>query len=252
VSFAIPRNRSGGGSRDHGPGTATFAVRTEWFVSNDRAVQIEVRTGSRADLDRASTVLGQAFADYAWTRWTVDPDDHQHRITELQRTALGSVGLPFGHVWVGVVEGIVQSVAVWMDTSIDVPSDVRHEVQRITTELEGIRHQASAAAERQIAGWRPRERHFYLATVGTAPPMQGRGLASAVLLPVLRMAGAEGVCAFLETSSRANVAFYSTLGFEIAHHHQISDGGPDVWSMLRRPQAVNDTGGSGGWTSTPT
>lgn len=213
------------------------AVRTESLEGNDRAVRIEVRTGGVWDLDRASTVLGQAFADYAWTRWTVDHDDHQHRITELQRTALESVGLAFGHVWVGVVEGIVQSVAVWMDSSIVVPSDVRHQVHRITTELEGVRHEASVAAEREIAGWRPQERHFYLATVGTAPPMQGRGLASAVLLPVLRIANDEGVCAFLETSSKSNIAFYSTLGFEIAHHRQISDGGPDVWAMLRRPKA---------------
>jgi ribosomal protein S18 acetylase RimI-like enzyme len=226
-----------GRHRPRASGWPAVAVRTASLVGNDRAVQIEVRTGSLSDLDRASTVLGQAFADYAWTRWTVDHDRHQHRITELQRTALGSVGLPFGHVWVGVVEGVVQSVAVWMDSSIVVPSDVRHQVQGITTELEGVRHEASAAAEREIAWWRPHERHFYLATVGTAPPMQGRGLASAVLLPVLRMADDEGVCAFLETSSSSNVAFYSTLGFEIAHHHQIGDGGPDVWAMLRPPPA---------------
>ena len=212
-------------------------MRTVSSVGNDRTVQIDVRPGRLSDLDRASTVLGQAFSDYAWTRWTVDPDDHQHRVTELQRTALRCVGLPFGHVWVGVVEGIVQSVAVWMDSSIVVPSDVRHQVHRITTELEGVRHEASVAAEREITGWRPQERHFYLATVGTAAAMQRRGLASAVLLPVLRTGDDEGVCGFLETSSTSNVAFYSTLGFEIAHHRQISHGGPDVWAMLRRPQA---------------
>jgi hypothetical protein len=142
-------------------------------------MQIEVRPGNLSDLDRASSVLGEAFANYAWTRWTVDPEDHLHRVTELQRIALRSFGLAFGQVWVGLVGDIVQSVAVWMDTSIVVPSNVRHEVHLLTTELEGNRHEASAAAEREIAGWRPEERHFYLATVGTAPVMQGRGLASA-------------------------------------------------------------------------
>ena len=75
-------------------------------------MQIEIRPGNRSDLDRASAVLGEAFADYAWTRWTVDPDDHLHRVTELQRIAMQSYGLAFGQVWVGVVEDIVQSVAV--------------------------------------------------------------------------------------------------------------------------------------------
>ena len=37
-------------------------------------VQIEVRPADLSDLDRASVVLGEAFADYAWTIWTVDPD----------------------------------------------------------------------------------------------------------------------------------------------------------------------------------
>ena len=69
------------------------------------------------------------------------------------------------------------------------------------------------------------------------PDQAHRGLASAVLLPVLRTADGESVSAFLETSSASNVAFYSTLGFEVADHRQISGGGPDVWAMLRRSRA---------------
>jgi ribosomal protein S18 acetylase RimI-like enzyme len=206
------------------------------MTGKDHQVQIDVRPGSLSDLDRASAVLGEAFADYPWTRWTVDPDDHLRRITQLQRIAMWLYGLPFGHVWVGLVDDVVQSAAVWMDSAIVVPSD-DDQVRLITAELEGVRHEASVAAEREVAGWRPDERHFYLATVGTTPAMQGRGLASAVLLPLLRAADDESVCAFLETSSTSNVAFYSRLGFEIADHLQISDGGPDVWAMLRQPQA---------------
>jgi len=81
----------------------------------------------------------------------------------------------------------------------------------------------------------PTERHYYLAAVGTTPPMQGRGLASAALRPVLKTADSEGVFAFLETSSLSNVAFYRTLGFELTDHRRIRNGGPDVWAMLRRP-----------------
>jgi len=207
------------------------------MMGENLPVQIEVRPGSLSDLDRASEMLGEAFADYAWERWTVDPDDHLRRLIQLFRISIRLYGLPFGQMWVGLVDDVVHSAAMWMDSAIVIPSDVHERVRLVSAELEGVRHEASVAAEREVAGRRPKERHFYLATVGTAPAMQRRGLASAVLLPGLRTADEEGVYAFLETSSESNVAFYSRLGFEVADHHQISGGGPDVWAMLRRPQA---------------
>ena len=152
-------------------------------------VRIETRRG-HASMDRASEVLGEAFADYPWTRWTVDPEDHLRRVTALQRLALQHYGLPFGQVWVSAVDGVVHSVAVWMDSAVHVParsmsSYVRawsHSRVRATMR----RSQPSAASG--------------LAT-GTAPlpprrgrndaRMQGRGLARAALAPVLTVADDE-------------------------------------------------------------
>jgi hypothetical protein len=82
-------------------------------IGNDRRVPIEIRRGRSEDLKRSSGVLGEAFADYPWTRWTVDPDDHQARITRLQLLALENLGLAFGKVWLGSLEATTQSVAVW-------------------------------------------------------------------------------------------------------------------------------------------
>jgi hypothetical protein len=56
--------------------------------------------------------------------------------------------------------------------------------------------------------------------------------------PVLAAADDEGVCAFLETSSKSNLDFYSRLRFEVVGHRRISGGGPDVWAMLRWPLAA--------------
>jgi ribosomal protein S18 acetylase RimI-like enzyme len=182
-------------------------------------MDVEVRRANDADLDRAAVVLGEAFADYPWTTWTVDPDDHLRRITELQRIALRSYGLGFGQVWVGLVDGIVECAAVWMDSSVEVPASVREQTAPLTAGLEGANHPASVAAQQQIRRWRPERRHYYLATVGTSPLAQRRGVASAVLLPMLAKAQDEQVCAFLETSS----------------------GGPDVWAMLKRPSRLDAT-----------
>jgi GNAT superfamily N-acetyltransferase len=96
----------------------------------------------------------------------------------------------------------------------------------------------SIAAERQLADWRPAQRHLYLGTVGTVPAMRGRGLARRTLSPTLTLADNECIPAFLETSAESNIDFYSTLHFEVIDHRRLADGGPNVWAMLRPPQAV--------------
>ena len=212
-------------------------ARSPGMVESGR-MQVQTRRARPSDLDRASEVLGEAFADYPWTRWTVDADDHVERVTRLQRVALQHYGLAFGQVWVCGVAASVESVAVWMDSAVAVPPTVHERLMPVRAELEGSRHGASVAAEQELQAWRPDQRHYYLAAVGTVPAMQGRGLARLALRPVLRAADDEGVCAFLETSSASNVDFYAKLRFEVAGHLRISGGGPDVWAMLRRPLAA--------------
>jgi hypothetical protein len=196
-------------------------------------VIIETRRAGHGDLKRASEVLGEAFADYPWTRWTVDPDDHQARITGLQLLALENLGLAFGEVWLSRLDHTIQSVAVWMDSAVPVPSSVHRFMDPVVARLEGSRHDASLAAEREMEGWRPSGRHFTLAVLGTAPARQRRGLGARTLVPGLIMADRQGAGSFLETSSMSNLAFYSAFGFEVIGHKRLAGGGPDVWAMFR-------------------
>lgn len=194
------------------------------------------------DVDRAAEVLGLAFADYPWTRWVIDHRDHVARITELQRIGLRHFGLPYGRVWVSEVEGSVHSVAYWFDTGHPPPAEERAALDvRFAArfaELEGDRCDASAGAEAEVQGWRPADRHLYLATTGTTPAMQGRGLGGRTLAPGLAHADREGLVACLETSSTSNVRFYEHLGFEVVEHWKIADGaGPDLWTMQRAPRS---------------
>jgi hypothetical protein len=204
-------------------------------VGNDRRVMIETRRADSDDLRPASEVLGEAFADYPWTRWTVDPDDHQARITRLQFLALENLGMAFGEVWLSSLDSRVQSVAVWMDSAVRVPSSVHHAMDAAVAHLEGSRHDASLAAAREIESWRPIQRHFTLAVLGTAPARQREGLGGRTLVPGLAAADREGAGSFLETSSVSNLAFYSTFGFEVIGHRRLRGGGPDVWAMFRKP-----------------
>lgn len=62
---------------------------------------------SPADIARLSAVLGEAFADYAWTRWTVDSERREARISAIQRLYLEHLGLPHGEVWADEVRTAV-------------------------------------------------------------------------------------------------------------------------------------------------
>ena len=199
-------------------------------------MSLEIRRATIDDLDRAADVLGAAFADYAWTRWTIDSDDHVRLVTALQRLALTTYGLPYGEVWVGLVDARIECVAIWMQSDVEIPETVHAGVAETMVALLGDREEASRSAEAQLSDWRPQRRHRFLGTIGTTPVMQRCGLAKSVIEPVLTSADANGLAAFLETSAETNVAFYRRFGFEVIGHRVIDGGGPDVWAMLREPQ----------------
>lgn len=192
-----------------------------------------VRRGQADDIDAGSIVLGDAFHNYAWTRWIVDGDDHVRRVTALQRLALEYYAIPFGQMWVATVSQAVHCVAVWMDSAVEVPASVHAGIEQRTAELQGARQEAAVDATRQIPDWRPAEHHWVLEAIGTTSSMQGQGFASRTLAPTLASLDERGIPAFLETSSRSNVGFYERHGFAVAGHQRIAPDGPDVWAMTR-------------------
>ena len=194
---------------------------------------IRVRRADAADLDATSAVLADAFADYAWTRWTVAGDGHRDRIEALQRLVIERIALPYGEVWVAEDERGVAGAAIWMVPTSSVPADVQEATAARQSELEGDRHVASARADAACVPLRPARPHYYLGAVGTRCDRQRNGIGTAVLQPLLDRARAEDAIAFLETSDRANVAFYERLGFTVTGEIDVPDGGPHVWAMAR-------------------
>ena len=193
----------------------------------------EVRPGTLDDVDAAAAVLAEAFADSPWTRWTVDPERHIERIGALQRLVMERAVLPFGELWVACVATEVVGAAMWMHPDRIPHPAVWSSMSAETAALEGSRHDASVMAEQTLAFLKPAARHYYLGAVGVVPAHQGRGIGAELLTPVLRRADEEFVDVYLETSTESNVAFYRRLGFTTVGEHQIPDGGPHVWAMIR-------------------
>jgi ribosomal protein S18 acetylase RimI-like enzyme len=81
----------------------------------------------------------------------------------------------------------------------------------------------------------PKPPHWYLATLGTDPAAQGRGLGTAVLAPVLEECDRDGVGAYLESSNESNLDYYSRFGFRVTEEVRLPRG-PRVWLMWRDPR----------------
>lgn len=190
-----------------------------------------VRRASDADAKAVSQVLADAFADYPWTTWTVDPSDHVARIAQLQLLAFTELVLPFGEGWVAVHDDRIVSAAMWMRPDSTVPEAVWHAMEPLQAQLEGDRHTASMQAEAFLAPYRPTAPHYFLGAVGTSPPFQGRGFGRAALAPVLNRLAREGTGAYLETCGIDNVSFYAELGFAVIAEVRVPSGGPTVWTM---------------------
>lgn len=78
--------------------------------------------------------------------------------------------------------------------------------------------------------------HRYLGVLATDPDARGRGLARAVLEPVLARDDQEAVPAHLETCTPTNLPFYERFGFRVYGETTI-DGGPVLWELVRSPRA---------------
>ena len=121
--------------------------------------------------------------------------------------------------------------AIWNEPRAAVPSsDVPVDAPANLGTSAGRRTAALAV----LKGHRPIEPHMYLAAVGVVPGERRRGLASALLAPVLEQCDATKTDAYLENSDPRNTSFYERLGFSALGALPMPVGCPEVVAMTRR------------------
>jgi GNAT superfamily N-acetyltransferase len=81
----------------------------------------------------------------------------------------------------------------------------------------------------------PKSDHYYLPFVGVEPAMQGRGLGTALMRPVLDRCDHEGSPAYLESTTPRSRTCYLRQGFEVTEEFSFPKGGPPSWRMWREP-----------------
>ena len=188
---------------------------------------INIRDAAFDDIPGAAETLSLAFADYAWTNWTVAPDRHVDRICDVQRLCLEHIALPHGRVYVS--DDVAAVIALVGPEAYErVPGDVWARIQSATGDAPAHGNEVSLPSSPIPGSWE-------LATVGVRPGRQNNGVGTALILHALEAldtATGGRTPVHLETSDIRNVDLYARIGFTIHAETRPVDG-LTVWSMQR-------------------
>lgn len=187
-----------------------------------------MRRAATEDIATISASLARAFDDDPVMAWVFpDAGARQSRLARFFAIEAEAT-LPQGEVWMS--EG-GHSAALWSP-----PGHWRMNLSTVlrVAPLVGARAPLLLRGFRGVEHRHPRWPHWYLAVLGTDPAMQGRGLGSAVMAPVLNRCDEQGIGAYLESSKEANVPYYRRHGFEVVEVVSLLRG-PQLWLMWRHP-----------------
>jgi GNAT superfamily N-acetyltransferase len=193
-----------------------------------------VRAATELDIPTLAVSLARAFATDPVQRWII-PANHRHRrMTELFQHLLAM------ELAVGRVDTTPDCVgaAIWA-----APGRWRLDLQAARPLAEASVRILGANLERSVrlsqvmeANHPDGEPHWYLATLGTHPDWQRRGVGARLLQHVLTTCDEEGIPAYLESSKEQNVPYYRHHGFEVTEAFDVAPDGPRLWGMWREPQ----------------
>ncbi len=178
-----------------------------------------------------ATVVAAFKTDPAWQHIV----GHQHDTASPHfARALFRSRVDAGTVW---VTDDVSAVAMWELRDGDAP--VHEQRDDVWTDYrEAVGEQLWERLEEwetALDASRPTPPYWYLGVLATHPDHVRRGLATAVMEPVMELADHDHLDCWLETASVANLTFYDRRGFHQRLPIEV-DGGPQTW-WLRRPPA---------------
>ena len=189
-----------------------------------------IRLATIDDLPQVARVLMRAFEDDPLVTWMLPPDDFERRGTLLFDSLIRA----------SIVHESIYTTDDGVCTAVWAPPEAwSFSEEQIETmagpfaEAAGDRIDRALGAFIELAEVHPHEPHWYLGCLGTHPDWQRRGIASAVLAPVLGHCNAECLPAYLETQRESNVPFYRRHGFEVIGTRKLSNDGPNMWLMWR-------------------
>lgn len=201
-----------------------------------------VRRAGPVDVDTVVDVLARAFDDDPLACYLFGSDRVRRRgLRRFFRTQLGLAMRGVGELW--TTDG-VRGAALWIPPlarpgAMPLPwRDALRLAPVLMDLVAGGRVVGAMRLLAEIERLRPTVPHWYLATLGTDPPWQGRGVGSSLLADRLAEIDRQGLPAHLESSKERNVPFYARHGFEVTRTVASDDDGVTLWLMWRAPRPV--------------
>jgi GNAT superfamily N-acetyltransferase len=205
-----------------------------------KASTVPIRRMARADYAEVIAVTARAF----WCDPLVDFFSrdllHEYRLLPaVFKVYIRDLMSPAAQLWIGELGGRPRGIAGWLPPG-GFPRPLLREVGRTAGSVAVLargRHRLKALRLfLEVDRHHPHEPHWYLALLATDPTVQGRGVGSALLAPILDRCDRDGTIAYTETQKEANVAWYARAGFCITREIRLADT-PTVWCLQREPKA---------------
>jgi GNAT superfamily N-acetyltransferase len=208
-------------------GVATAAICRRGKSMDDA---LEIRSITRSDKDRFEAAMTMAFSADPAARWAW-PDPLQFINIFMPLVTLFG-GKSFDHGSAYVIGDFI-GVAQWLPPGVqpdDGPIAELFEQNMSDPKLGEV-----LFLFEQMAGFHPREPHWYIPLFGVDPVFHGRGYGTELMRQGLIACDRDQNPAYLEATSAANRAFYERHGFRVLGEIRSGDS-PPLFPMLREPR----------------
>lgn len=189
-----------------------------------------------ADAAQVADDLSAAFATDPVFNWFLRADSKHDAARRRLFGFLVAMGLADGEIWRPETGG---AAAIWLPSESLGPSPFLQELRILPTILQATgfsRLQRMADMRAMMDKHHPKSPpHAYLWFVGVRPQAQGLGVGSRLLAHGLARIDRQGLPAYLESSSPANVPLYRRHGFEVIEVLKARPDAPEMWAMWREP-----------------
>ena len=183
-------------------------------------------------------MMGRAFHDDPLMAW-IFPDEQvrRRRLPRFFAASMRSTGMRHEGTELMVSGGEIAGCATWLPPQAWMPP-LWQQLIALPGYIATLGSRLAVASESYglMQSVHPRRPHWYLAGIGTDPPLQGTGIGTELMRSRLVRLDAAGMPAYLESSKESNVPFYERLGFAVTRELRIPGGGPSLWLMWRDPQ----------------
>jgi ribosomal protein S18 acetylase RimI-like enzyme len=195
---------------------------------------VEVRPVGHDDVAQLSVSLAKAFLEDPVSKYLF-VDRRTNRLERYFRFQMRTSFLPRGEAW---TTPDLKAASLWMPPKRRPPSLAEGMAQLPVVAILGRRTGRALRLVQMLESHHPHVPHYYLATIGTDPEVQGKGYGSALLAVVLSRCDAEVIPAYLESSKEENLPFYHRHGFEVVKEVLIPRTEVKLWLMWREPQVA--------------